>query len=128
VKAKPKNLRPVKLPAEVIASLRDVLAMIERGDEVTTVPTDDCIQEGPLCGGLMDDGSGRFYFSVHLEQNAPYVWDIALSPAEIEAIAVGNVDQIPLWCCTNPRCGFKTYIEDITCHWCDYGADRTPRH
>jgi hypothetical protein len=126
VEPQPKILRPVKLPSEVITSLRDVHAMVERGDYVTTAPTDDCIQEGPLCGGLLDDGSGRFYFSVHLEGNSPYVWDIALSTAEIRAIATGTLDQIPLWCCTNPKCGFKTYIEDITCHWCDYGGDRTP--
>jgi hypothetical protein len=127
VDAKSKKLRPVKLPPEVIASLRDVHAMIVAGDELTAVYTDDGIQEGPLCGSLMDDGSGRFYFSVHLKDNSPYVWDIALTPAEIQAIAVGSLDEIPLWCCTNPNCGFKTYIKDITCHWCDYGGDGTPR-
>ncbi len=124
---KPRILQPVKLPSEVIASLGEVQRMIVDGDELTTVPLDDGIQVGPLCGGLLDDGSGRFYFSVHLKDNSPYVWDIALTPEEIQAIAVGSLDQIELWCCTNLKCGFKTYIKDITCHWCDYGADRTPQ-
>ncbi|MBM4070528.1 MAG: hypothetical protein FJ271_16465 [Planctomycetes bacterium] len=123
---KPRILREVALPPEVVASLQEVHQCIERRDEVTTIPTDDCIQIGCLCGGLMDDGSGRFYFSVHLADNSPYVWDIALTEAEIKEIVDGKVTAISLWSCANERCGFKSYIEDITCHWCDYGGDRTP--
>jgi hypothetical protein len=124
---KTRILRQVTLPQEVVTSLQEVLECIERGDEVTTIPTDDSIQIGPLCGGLMDDGSGRFFFSVHLADNDPYVWDIALTAAEIQKIVRGKMTAIPLWCCADERCGFKSYIEDITCHWCDYGGDRTPR-
>jgi hypothetical protein len=123
---KPKVLRAVKIPAEMIESMQLVQDIIIRGDEVTTAPTDDCIQEGCLCGGLMDDGSGRFYFSVHFSDNSPYVWDIAVSAEEIAGIASGGCDEISLWCCADQKCGFKTYIPDITCHWCDHGGDRTP--
>jgi len=107
--------------------LQQVHQYIEREEWFTTTPSDDCIQIGGLCGGLMDDDSGRFSFSVHLEDNSPYVWDIALTPAEIKEIVDGKLTAIPLWCCSNESCGYKTYLEDITCHWCDYGRDRTPR-
>lgn len=124
---KPRILRQVALPSEVVTALQEVHQMIECQDEVTTIPTDDCIQIGYLCGGLMDDGSGRFYFLVHLADNYPYVWDIALTVAEIAEIVHGRITSIPLWCCANEECGFKSYIPNITCHWCDYAADRKPR-
>jgi len=122
----PRVLREVPVPPEVVASLREVRELIESGDEATTTPTDDCIQVGCLCGGLMDDESGRFYFSVHLVDNSPYIWDIALSPSEIVDYVEGKKNTMNLWCCQNQACGFKTYIQHITCHWCDYGGDRTP--
>jgi hypothetical protein len=75
----------------------------------------------------MFDESGRFYFSVHLAWQSPYKWDIALTPAEIRSIVAGRLESIPLWCCADQKCGFKTYLENMTCHWCDYGADRNPR-
>jgi hypothetical protein len=118
-------LRRVKIPGQIINDLKEVYEAIQRKDEVTLEDTDDGIQVGCLCGSFMDDDSGRFYFSVHLKGNSPYVWDIALSPQEIAKIIAGRKRTLALWCCANPDCGFKTYIEEITCHWCDYGGDRT---
>lgn len=103
-----------------------VQRLIQDRDEATLLPSDDSIQVGCLCGGLMEDGSSRFYFSVHLPDNRPYVWDIALTHDEIARIANGELTRLGLWCCVARECGFKTYIEDMTCHWCDYGGDRTP--
>ena len=120
-------LRQVTIPEEVIADLQAVNEAIQRGEDFTKIPTDDYIQIGCLCGGLMDDDSGRFYFSVHLKDNLPYIWDIALSPTQIEQISERRTGTLDLWCCPNPVCGFKTYIENIACHWCDYGGDRTRR-
>jgi|APIni6443716594_1056825.scaffolds.fasta_scaffold07700_2 hypothetical protein len=120
----PRILRSVPLPQEVIEAIREVSAAIKRGDENTTFPSDDCIQIGCLCGGLMDEHSDRFYFSVHLDDNRPYTWDIALFRSEIDAISEGDQSSLDLWCCSNPDCGFKSYIEHITCSWCDYGQSR----
>src|SRR5579871_4660684 len=102
---KPRVLKQVELPQEVVTSLAGVLQCIERGDEDTTTPSDDLIQIGCLCGGPLDDGSGRFYFSVHLHDNAPYVWDIALTRADITEIVRGARKTIPLWCCADEQCG-----------------------
>lgn len=123
---KPKIWRDVEIPEEVVESLKTVQQLIDEGEEVTTEPSDDLLQEGCLCGGLMDDGSGRFYFSVHLRDNVPYVWDIAVTPHEIKAIAEKKLTHIPLWCCTDPQCGFKTYLEHVGCYWCDSGGERHP--
>jgi hypothetical protein len=120
----PRILRSVPLPQDVIDAIREVNEAIKRDDENTTFPSDDCIQIGCLCGGLMDEYPERFYFSVHLDDNLPYIWDIALSRSEIEAISQCEQSSLDLWCCSHPECGFKSYIEDITCSWCDYGHSR----
>jgi ssDNA-binding Zn-finger/Zn-ribbon topoisomerase 1 len=124
---KPRVLRVIELPPEVIASIQKVQQLIQERDEATLIPCDDSIQVGCLDGGLMEDGSNRFYFSVHRADNDPYWWEIALTHDEIARISSGEVRGIQLWCCAAPECDFKTYREDETCHWCDYGADRTPR-
>jgi len=123
VTPKPKDYKAVAIPDNVVKDLTRVHEWIEADDETTKIPTDDGIQIGCLCGGLMDDG--RFYFSVHIDN--PYKWDIALTRDDIRRIVNGEHSEISRWCGRNPECGFKTYIEDITCHWCDYGGDRTPR-
>lgn len=107
-KVKARVLRSVAIPDDVVRDLNEVKRWIEEGGEVVEEPSDDLIQINTLCGGLMDDESGRFYFSVHLPINRPYVWDIALSPAEISAIATGVQDSIMLWCCQDEICGAKT--------------------
>jgi hypothetical protein len=124
IKPKPKDYRPVKLPPEVISAIHTLQQWIDGNHFKTRRPSDDGIQIGCLCGGLMDDGSGRFYFSVHLDDQYPYVWDIALTLDEIKRISSGELDEIWLWCCKNKKCGVKTYIPDIPCSYCDYGWSR----
>ena len=124
IKAKPKIHKAVKLPTEVIAAVEAVQKLVEQNHYTIRQPSDDLIQIDCLCGGLMDDGSGRFYFSVHLDSQYPYVWDIALTLDEIKRISTGDLDEIWLWCCKNKKCGFKTYLQDIMCRYCDYGWPR----
>jgi hypothetical protein len=133
---KERKLETVSLSPNIVAAFAKVHQRILKECVSTTVYSDDMIQIGPLCGGRNEPESSpdtpedaekntrEFFFSVHLSGDASHLWYLALDRDEIQGIAEGKVTALPLWGCQDPTCGFKTFNQDSSCHWCDFDGAR----
>jgi hypothetical protein len=113
----PKTRVAVGIPDVFMAFMRHVAALIDSGDEATTIESDDLLQCDCIYGGLSDGETKRFTFRYFHAQDA--IWDVDLDAFEIAGIANGSFRQLNLWRCSDGSCGCLYPAEDSYCPHCD---------
>jgi hypothetical protein len=124
---KPKVLTQVEIPPDLRAFLEEVAELIEVGDEVTTIASDDLIQCDFAYGGLCEEGTDEFGFTYFPRKGTKTTWDFVLSTAQINEVADGNTTTLALWACTDNNCGSMFPNADWSCFYCDYVDDDPPK-
>jgi hypothetical protein len=122
---KPKVRHRVKLPSDLIDAMREVQRVIDeaRRDPHVCIDYGDAIQVGPLCGGRSQKRRpSRFEFLYRPPGEHDARWHLKFFDFDIEDIAGGHVNEMTLYCCTSPNCGFKANTADDHCG-CDYVRD-----
>ncbi len=117
---KPKDRQKVPLPEDLVAFLGEVRTMIERGDEETTIQSDDLLQCERAYGGVTEEGGDYFSFTYFPDDSKRNKWHFTLHRSDIEMIADEALTEISLWACQTPGCGCKFHSKDETCFYCDY--------
>jgi hypothetical protein len=122
-------VRP-KLPADEMIPggfahfMRDVVALIDEGDEVAWMESDDLLQCERAYGGLYDEANGRYGFAYFVDddEDSDICWDFDLDRQQIRDIASGKVTQIQLWRC-EPDCYRRFPRSDYYCAECDFSPE-----
>jgi hypothetical protein len=123
---KPKQRKAVPIPDDLRASLLEVWQSIEDSerDPDMRVDYDDAIQVGNVSGGRTGESRRPFEFTYYPPDDAERGrWFLALHPTEIEDVADGVLDALPMYCCTSTDCRCKFREADDHCFYCDYEAN-----
>src|SRR5262249_4234041 len=113
--------------AAFVEAMRQVAALIEAGDETTTMESDDLLQIGDVLGGLYKPDESGFGFCMCLRQDdgeaardscGTIEWCYYLTPDQIEGIAKGEITRLPMWQCSVMDCG-RRWSEPDGCPRCD---------
>jgi len=113
----PKTHVAVGIPDVFVEFMGHVAALIDGGDESTTIESCDLLQCDCIYGGLSDGETGRFTFRYFHAADA--TWDVSLDASEIADIASGCLRQLNLWRCANGSCDCLYPTEDSYCPHCD---------
>ena len=116
----PKELIETELPNNLIAYFVDVAALINEGAEETTIESDDLIQCEYAYGGLVEEGQDLFSFRYFPGPGIENKWDFDLTKAQIQMIASGQLNSIPLWKCGVANCNTRAMDQSDLCFYHDY--------
>ena len=117
----------VDLPEELAAFLASVSKMIDEGDELAMIESDDLLQAERMFGGRIeeDDDDWGFTYSPSIDDDAR--WELVFSRTQLAAIARGQVQTLELFACENPRCKFLRSDRTMTCSSCPKSPKQNQR-
>lgn len=123
-----KRKEQVKIPVRLFEFLKGVQKQIENNEDiVTTIESDDGLQDDYIYGGLEDMKSGVFYFTYYPDpDNNKNKWGLRLTADEIKLIAEKKVESLELWACQTNSCHSKFSNKDTACGNCDFITEPTP--
>jgi hypothetical protein len=118
-----------QIPASFAEAMGHVAALIQAGDEVTSIESDDLIQVGDVIGGLYSAAERGFGFYLCFRDNddeairdewGTIEWCYYLIPEQIRGIADGEIRRLPMWRCSAFDCGRRWSRSDGYCPRCDF--------
>lgn len=105
--------------------MRDVVALIDAGDEAAWMQSDDLLQCERIYGGLYDETQGRYGFTYFAndeerddEEEFDVCWEFDLDRQQIRDIASGKTTQTQM-CRCDPDCGRRFSGGEGYCPACD---------
>lgn len=121
-----KLVRTVAIPEQLRSILREVAGRIAARDEEAMVPSDDLMQADAVYGGLLEEGGSEYAFTFFPGPGTSPKWELILTVADMEAIAMGRKNELQLWGCASDGCHSLFADPGTTCSYCDY-VDESPK-
>jgi len=119
----PKKIqRPIEVTPDLRRKMQELFRQVDGWDDMPFEDEqDDSIQVTGLSGNRVRDTRRPIritYIPPGTDRGTK--WKLALHQPEIEDIGYGMITELNLYCCSDPECGFRSTLSDMTCSRCDW--------